>query len=174
MNSDLLFYISLVILLIGVVLILGALRRKRLLGLPSGRIIYSDPGVLGKLEKPLYDPALGLTGKPDYIIQRRGKLIPVEVKSAWAPEKPYDSHIMQLASYCLLLETGMQKRPPYGLLKYKNRTFAIRYTDELRQQVIDLVEEIQAQKEQGELERSHHNPNRCERCGYRFICNQRL
>ena len=174
MNSDLLFYISLVLLVISAVLILGALRRKRSLGLPSGRIIYSDPGIWGKLEKPLYDPALGLTGKPDYVVERRGRFIPVEVKSAWAPEKPYDSHIMQLASYCLLLEKGMQKRPPYGLLKYKNRTFAIRYTDELRQRVIELVEEIQMQKEQGELERSHHNPNRCERCGYRFTCDQRL
>ncbi len=174
MNTNLTLYLGIILFILALVFFVNARRRRDKLGLPSGRIIYSDPGVLGKLEKPLYDADLGLTGKPDYIVERRGKLIPVEVKSGWAPEKPYDSHIMQLASYCLLLERSLDKRPPYGLLKYKNRTFSIRYTEELEERTIDLVAEIRAQKEGGELDRSHPFPNRCERCGYRFICNQRL
>lgn len=173
MNSPYLL-ISLGLLIVAVIFLSRSARRRRELGLPSGKIVYSDPGVLGRVEKPLYDAELSLTGKPDYVIEKRNRLIPVEVKSGWAPEKPYDSHIMQLASYCLLLEKSQHKRPPYGLLKYRNRTFAIRYTDELRERTIALVEEIRAQKERGELDRSHHNPNRCERCGFRFLCNQRL
>jgi len=174
MSDPLLFLIGFIILVIAILVLISAAYKKKSLGLPSGAIIYSDPGVLGKVEKPLYDTELGLTGKPDYVVEKRGRLIPVEIKSGWAPEKPYDSHIMQLASYCLLLERSYKKRPPYGLLKYKNRTFAIRYTDELRQNIVDLVEEIRSQKEYGEPDRSHQNQNRCERCGFRFDCDQRL
>ena len=147
MSDPLLFLIGFIILVIAILVLISAAHKKKSLGLPSGAIIYSDPVVLGKVEKPLYDTELGLTGKPDYVVEKRGRLIPVEIKSGWAPEKPYDSHIMQLASYCLLLERNYKKRPPYGLLKYKNRTFAIRYTDELRQNIVYLVEEIRSQKE---------------------------
>jgi len=174
MFSSFYFIIALVLLFIAVLVLVSTALKKRSLGLPAGTIIYSDPGVLGKVEKPLYDAKLGLTGKPDYVVERRGRLVPVEVKSGWAPEEPYDSHIMQLASYCYLLEHTYKKRPPYGLLKYKNRTFSIHYTDELHQNVIDLVEEIRSQKEFGEPDRSHENPGRCERCGFRFDCDQRL
>ena len=38
----------------------------------------------------------------------------------------------------------------------------------------ELVEEIRSQKEYGEPDRSHENPSRCERCGFRFDCDQRL
>ncbi|HOJ01406.1 MAG TPA: CRISPR-associated protein Cas4 [Anaerolineaceae bacterium] len=174
MSNTLLISIASAVLVIAILILVSSANRRKSLGLPSGTIVYSDPGILGKVDKPLYDAELGLTGKPDYVVERRGRLIPVEVKSGWAPEKPYDSHIMQLASYCWLLERNFRKRPPYGILKYKNRTFAIRYTDELRQNVIDLVDEIRSQKEYGEPDRSHENPNRCERCGFRFDCDQRL
>lgn len=174
MSNTLLISIASAVLVIAILILVSSANRRKSLGLPAGTIVYSDPGILGKVDKPLYDAELGLTGKPDYVVERRGRLIPVEVKSGWAPEKPYDSHIMQLASYCWLLERNFRKRPPYGILKYKNRTFAIRYTDELRQNVIDLVDEIRSQKEYGEPDRSHENPNRCERCGFRFDCDQRL
>lgn len=174
MSQQSLLLFSLLFFIIAAIFLVSATRKRKNIGLPAGKIIYSDPGILGKVEKPLYDSELGLTGKPDYVMERRGKLIPVEVKSGWAPEKPYDSHILQLVSYCFLLESSQQKRPPYGLLKYKNRTFAIRYTDELRDKMINLVEEIRSQKDQGELDRSHRNPNRCERCGFRHKCDQRL
>ena len=39
----------------------------------------------GKLERPLYDQALDLTGKPDYLVQQNGQIIPVEVKSGRRP-----------------------------------------------------------------------------------------
>ncbi|MRR31610.1 hypothetical protein EG834_15065, partial [bacterium] len=39
---------------------------QRASGLPRGRVVYADPGLWGRPEKPLFDSALGLTGKPDY------------------------------------------------------------------------------------------------------------
>src|SRR3972149_6466396 len=61
-------------LLLAFLLILGALlllwaaaRQRRSAGLPGGRIIYTDTNRWDRLEKPLYDPALEITGKPDYL-----------------------------------------------------------------------------------------------------------
>ena len=42
-----------------------------------------------------------------------------------------NSHIYQLASYCLLVEKTYGKRPPYGIIHYKDQDFAIDYTQEL-------------------------------------------
>jgi len=101
---------------------------SRRTGIPEGRIIYSDHGRWTRNKKPLYDAGLGLTGKPDYLIRVGDHLIPAEVKSSFAPRSPYDSHLLQLAAYCFLVESSFGIRPPYGLLRYRNRTFKIKYT----------------------------------------------
>jgi len=66
------------------------------------------------------------------------------------------------------------KRPPYGLLHYRNRTFAIDFTPELETSLLELLAEIRQQDKQGEADRSHEEPMRCARCGYRANCTQRL
>ena len=69
---------------------------------------------------------LGLVGKPDYLVESAGQLIPVEVKSTRNSNAPYDAHIFQLAAYCLLVQRQLGKRPPYGILHYANRTYRYR------------------------------------------------
>lgn len=149
-------------------------RQRKATGLPSGRVIYSDTDRWGKVEKPLYDPVSGLTGKPDYLVEEDGLLIPVEVKSGRAPSLPHDSHVFQLAAYCLLVERTQGKRPPYGILRYRDRTFSIDYTPELQRELENLLTAIHAQDRKGEANRSHNEPARCARCGYRNICDQRI
>jgi len=61
-------------------------RQRKAAGLPGGRVIYTDTHGWGEVEKPLFYQALGLTGKPDYLIQQHGQIIPVEVKSGRAPD----------------------------------------------------------------------------------------
>jgi CRISPR-associated exonuclease Cas4 len=124
-------YIALALLLLAIFFFWQSNRQRRAAGLPGGRVIYTDTRGWGKLEKPLFYQALGLTGKPDYLIQQNGQIIPVEVKSGRAPQAPYDSHIYQLASYCLLVEKTYGKRPPYGIIHYNDRDFAVDYTQEL-------------------------------------------
>jgi len=155
-------------------LLLLSLILRRRTGLPEGRIVYADPGMWGKVEKPLYDSALGLTGKPDYLVKNHNQVIPVEVKSMWAPREPYDSHRLQLGAYCLLVERSLGQRPPYGLLRYRNRTFRIPYTTSFEDEVIGILEDIRDHKDMEEVRRSHEHPNRCARCGYRNRCDQRL
>lgn len=143
-------------------------------GLPGGRIIYTDTRGWGKVEKPLFYPALELTGKPDYLVEKNGQIIPVEVKSGRAPQAPYDSHIYQLAAYCLLVEKTYGKRPPYGIIHYENRDFSIDYTRELETALIELIADMREDDVRSSVARSHEQPSRCKRCGYRDVCEQRL
>jgi CRISPR-associated exonuclease Cas4 len=143
-------------------------------GLPLGRIVYSDPQLLGKVEKPFFDADFMLTGKPDYLVEQNGDLIPVEVKSGFGPLEPYASHVFQLLAYCLLVESNTGKRPPYGILKYRNRTFAIDYTEAQEQALLELLEDMRLDERNAENRRSHQESLRCGRCGFRSICDQRL
>jgi CRISPR-associated exonuclease Cas4 len=174
MPKYLVLLISFLVIFLAISLIWFSRRKWEQVGLPSGRLIYADPGLWGKPEKPFYDPGLGLTGKPDYVVDQKGYLLPVEVKSLWAPSTPYDSHILQLGAYSLLIERSTGKRPPYGILKYRNRSFAIDFTHSLENSVIETVEAIRRQKNRSQTFRSHEEARRCAHCGFRNNCDQRL
>lgn len=163
-----------VLITIALVLLWQSRRHQKSTGIPAGRIIYTDTRGWGRVEEPLYDPGLGLTGRPDYLVQQKDQLIPVEVKSSRISAAPYDAHIFQLAAYCLLVERVLGKRPPYGILNYPNRTFAIDFTPQLEAALLDLLEEMRLQDRRKEVHRSHDTPARCLACGYRSLCDQAL
>ena len=166
--------LALFIFVLALVLLWQASRSQRAIGLPAGRVIYADTRNWGAVEQPLYDAELGLVGKPDYLVETGGQVIPVEVKSSPVTTAPYDAHVFQLAAYCLLVQRHYGKRPAYGILHYPNRTFAIDYTAQLESQLLKLLEEMHAQERRKEVSRSHESAARCSRCGFRTICDQRL
>ena len=167
-------YLILFLFFIALIIFWQSGRQRHEAGLPGGRVIYTDTGGWGKVERPLYYQALKLTGKPDYLVRQNGIVIPVEVKSGRAPESPYDSHIFQLASYCLLVEKTYGKRPPYGIIHYNDRDFAIDYTPELEYALMDLLADMRRDEIKEDVARSHEQPPRCARCGYRNLCDQSL
>ena len=173
-------YIILFCILLGLVLLWQSTRQRRAAGLPGGQVVYADTSHWAPVEKPLYAPNLGLTGKPDYLVQQGEYLIPVEVKSTSSPyQDPFDAHIYQLAAYCLLVAHVYKRRPPHGILHYTppsgpSRTFAIPFTPELEADVLSLITEIQGQSLHAEISRSHTSPARCAHCGYHSICDQAL
>jgi CRISPR-associated exonuclease Cas4 len=167
-------YIIIFLFVIAIIFFWQSDRQRKAAGLPGGRVIYADTRGWGKVEKPLYYAALGLTGKPDYLIEQNGQIIPVEVKSGRAPEAPYDSHIFQLASYCLLVEKTYHKRPPYGIIHYENRDFAVDYTRDLEAALMNLLADMQQDDVKRQVPRSHEQPSRCARCGFRNVCDQSL
>jgi CRISPR-associated exonuclease Cas4 len=167
-------YLALGLLLVAIVFFWISGRQRKAAGLPGGRVIYTDTRGWGKLEQPLFHAGLGLTGKPDYLVQHNGQIMPVEVKSGRAPEAPYDSHIFQLASYCLLVEKTYGKRPPYGIIHYSDRDFAVDYTEELESKLLDLLVEMKQDNHKTDVPRSHEQAARCARCGYRKVCDQKL
>jgi CRISPR-associated exonuclease Cas4 len=167
-------YIIFLLFMLALLFLWQSDRQRKAAGLPGGRVIYTDTRNWGKLEKPLFHAALDLTGKPDYLIEKDGRIIPVEVKSGRAPEAPYDSHIFQLASYCLLVEKTYGKRPPYGIIHYENRDFAVDYTRDLESALMELLADIKADDVKRDVPRSHEQTSRCARCGFRSVCDQSL
>jgi CRISPR-associated exonuclease Cas4 len=167
-------YLSIILLLVALILFVVAARQKRQAGIPSGRIIYSDTNRWGKVEKTLFDPILRLTGRPDYLVEQGRQVIPVEVKSRSSPQAPYDSHIYQLAAYCLVVQYEYGTRPNYGIIHYRNRTFAIDFTSTLEDSIKGTIREMQEKTNRSQLDRSHANPRSCQHCGYRSICDQSL
>ena len=171
----------------------AAARESRRVGLPTGDLIYGDthkpvgrlaPAEVGrdgrKQERPLVSHTLSLVGRPDYLIEVEDGVVPVEAKSTNCPPggRPYDSHVAQLAAYCLLVEEVLGSSVPYGVVKYRDREVRVEYTDELREHTLALVEEMkqdmQASAEGREVHRSHDDPRRCAGCSLRDVCTESL
>ena len=173
-----------ILLILVVAVLLGglwALRRatakRRKTGLPTGPVVYSDTGDWRAPQAPLYSATYGLTGKPDYLVQTADGLIPVEVKAGSSPVKPYSSHVLQLAAYCLLVEDTQGIPVPYGLIVYANRTFPVEFTRELRRTLLGTLRAMRADMENmgdGAVSRSHADCARCRHCGLRQDCGQSL
>jgi|Deesub1362A_J573_1020465.scaffolds.fasta_scaffold02154_11 CRISPR-associated exonuclease Cas4 len=164
---------SLALGLLGLWLLWSARRRQRGMGFPPGRWIQIDGRWLQRQEQALFDPSLGLTGRPDYLIRRGGRIIPVEAKSRRAPAQPYPSHLLQLAAYCRLVEVVYGARPPYGILKYADRSLALPYDAALENLLVETLRAMQRAAGQ-ELHRSHQEARRCRHCPYRDPCEERL
>lgn len=144
-------------------------------GLPAGNVIYADTGSWFPTDKPLYAASLRLAGKPDYLVQQAdGGIVPVEVKSGRAPAAPHEGHVLQLAAYCLLVAENYGQRPSYGIIQYQDRAFAVDFTSDLEEDLLDLLAEMHAARFEPELDRDHNDWGRCRRCGVRSYCDQRL
>ncbi len=172
-QSDLVFVAIIVLLAMGIAALIISRRTQRATGLPEGRLIYSDTTAWHKVNRAYFDSEWGLAGKPDYVIDVRGVQIPVEVKSSQA-KHPYDSHILQLAAYCRLIQVNSGVRPPMGLIKYQDRVFEIAYSEFLEKRLEALISEVRSHDGASDLTRSHNSPARCAGCGYRSQCDQSL
>ena len=131
--------------------------------------LVSDPGI-----KPvtLYSQKYGIAGKPDEIRNISGELIPAEHKSTVWKGRVYPSHIMQLAAYCLLIEENTGRRPPYGIIRYKNHEEQVPYTKELRSSLLTRIKQIrQESPEEKDLPPVCENTRRCAHCGYARYCH---
>jgi CRISPR-associated exonuclease Cas4 len=171
---DPVMYLPIAFIIFAVVVFYLAARLRRKAGIPAGRIVYVDASQWNKVEKPLYDRELRLTGKPDYLVQQGKQVIPIEVKSGHAPPQAHEWHISQLAAYCILVEREYGTRPAHGFLHYADRTLEIDFTPLLETSTLAIIQEMQKRTSQIQIDRSHHDQNRCIYCGYRSICDQAL
>ena len=168
------YLLPLLLVLLALALFWLAARQRRQLGLPSGALRYRDMESGDRLREALYDPVLDLAGRPDYLVEQNGELIPVEVKSGRTPKSPYESHVHQLAAYCILVESEYGRRPSHGLIRYPEGQFRVEFSSQLEARTRALVAEMQAALERLDLDRSHNHAARCLACGYREICEQSL
>lgn len=169
-----LLILSFLLLVAGGLITWLAGRVRRRVGLPEGRVISADMGRWRRPERPLFSGRYALTGRPDYLVSSGKDLIPVEVKSGRAPGQPYPSHLLQLGAYCLLVAETTGRRPPYGIIRYADRTFQVPYTRQLEEEVLATLDSLRSALRTGEAPRDHDNPRRCAACGFRKDCDQAL
>jgi CRISPR-associated exonuclease Cas4 len=169
-----LLLVALVLGGLGIWLLVRAGTARQEAGLPVGRVIYVDTGAWDRCERSLFSNRYRLTGRPDYLVQTRQGVVPVEVKSSAAPEQPYLAHVLQLAAYCLLVEEQEGRAPSHGILKYRDRAFAVDYTPALRARLLAALDAMRRDLRARSIERSHDEPARCLGCGYRERCDRRL
>ena len=163
------------LLLLAAWLLARAQSLKRAGGLPPGKIVYED--VSQRAREPLRAARYGLRGKPDYLLQTEDdELIPVEVKASDAPPtgKPYDSHVLQLAAYFLLVEETFDEPAPYGLIRYRNRSLRVLNAPPLRARLLNTLRRMRAQLASGAARRNHTQASRCARCSVAHACDERL
>lgn len=161
----------------GLILLLVGLGVWLQTGLPGSRIVTADVGPALPATKPMVSHRYGLTGKPDYLVQIAGGIAPVELKSGNVPRtgRPHHGNAMQLAAYCLLVEDTMQASAPYGIVKYRDGSIQVPFTNRVRRQLLSLLPQIRAAKnELSECHRSHRQGARCAKCGYRPVCSEAL
>lgn len=149
-------------------------RQRERLGLPKGRIVHADMGGWRACPRPLYSPRYRLAGRPDYLLETRRALVPVEVKPGRLAAQPYPSDVLQLGAYLLLVEEETGRRPPHGLLCYAHHKFEIPYTRALRERVIESLAEMQRLRLAPRVAPQHNEPQRCSRCGHREQCDEAL
>jgi CRISPR-associated exonuclease Cas4 len=170
--NDLLLLLPLALLLIGIVWYWRLHQRRTQLHMPAGLPIYHDtqkkPGTL------LYSHRYQVKGKPDFLYKQAEVIIPIEVKTGRTPKTPYFSHIMQLITYCVLVEETYGTRPSYGILRYPNQQFQIEFTPEREQALLRIVADMRGKRDAIVPHRSHNNAKACAACGYRERCEERL
>jgi len=178
-------YLAIIFLLLLVaswLLLRRAGTQQKQAGLPKGRVVYTDTGAWDRVEAPLFCMVSSsnrsrrhlLTGKPDYLVEQNGHLIPVEVKPNRSSSQPYDSDVLQLAAYCLLVEETYGQRPEHGLIRYQNQTFAVDYIPRLREMLLDTLDAMRRDAVARDVDRSHQQAGRCRACGFRADCAQSL
>ncbi len=167
-----LLVLSAALLAIALWLAVRSRRGQQRSGLPQGRLVYADTGRWTAVAQPYFSQRYRLVGKPDYLVEGEDGLTPVEVKQTAARPggRAYDSHVMQLAAYCLLVEEAYGRTPGYGLIRYSDATVRIDYTTALRSQLLALMDDLRASRGRGDVARSHRDAARCRACGVRHAC----
>lgn len=151
-----------------------AARNQQRSGLPEGKLVYADTGRWSEVAKPYFSQRYRLTGKPDYLVETDDGIVPVEVKRSAAPlgGRAYDSHVMQLAAYCLLVEEAHDESPPHGFIRYADATVQIDWTDELRDLLLATLDDMRDDLARRDVARSHEDAARCAACGVRHGCGR--
>jgi CRISPR-associated exonuclease Cas4 len=133
----------------------------------TGELVAIDAGRPATLRSERYR----LMGRPDALRRLAdGRLVPVELKSRATPVRgPTPSHVVQVRAYCLLVEETTGTSPPYGILRYSDGEFRVRWDAGARTELLALRAEVLRPYD------GHATPSRakCARCPWFGACDAR-
>jgi len=164
--------VTIIVALVVLAIILAwmSVRLRRRSGL-RGRIVASD-SVVSRPSRALRSARHGIVGKPDYLVEERGRIAPVELKPSRESDAPWLRDVVQLAAYCLLLEETEPRFAGYGYLRYAHRTFRIDFTERVRQELMRTIAQMRADLTATDVAPNHHDPRRCARCMLVRVCGR--
>ena len=113
-----------------------------------------------------------VVGRPDALRRLAdGREVPIEIKRRRTPRSgPLRSHRLQVAAYCLVIESATGRAPPYGVLRYSDGgEFRIPWDAPARSEVLGLLAAMR-RPYRGEATPS---PGRCAGCAWRRGCDAR-
>lgn len=140
-----------------------------------GDVVYADIPADGRGRTQLFvSEKYGLSGRPDYILEKDGEKIPVDIKTGRIPRGPLFSHILQVGAYCILMEDEFGKAPPYGLLKYGENVQEIDYNAELKGLVLEKLSMMKEALKTSNVHRNHNRVGKCRTCSKRKECPEKL
>lgn len=148
----------------------NAIRQKQKYRIPKGRITYSDLHSPGEI---LFSKRYRISGKPDYIVKKNNKFIPVEIKSG-EYNQPQKNHSLQLATYCHLVEEKYGTFVPYGIIVYKNSDFKIPFNPSLRFELESVIEKMRRELKKKKIVLNHNDQRKCRNCSMRTYCDNKL
>lgn len=155
-------------------LALRARAAERRVGLPRARRVAADLEGGRAPAETLVSHRHRLTGRPDLILERRGALIPVEIKPTRRAARPLPADRLQLTAYCLLLEESTGRAPTHGILCYADASWELPYNAPARDWVLAGLAAMDRAEAAGGAGRSHEEPGRCRSCGLAAVCDERL
>jgi CRISPR-associated exonuclease Cas4 len=126
-----------VLALLGLLLVVLALRGRQKRGLGSGETVALD-------DVTLFSERLQLVGRPDRIVRQGETLIPEEWKSS---KRVNHGHRLQLGAYFLLIEEAYGVRPPFGVVVLSDGSrVEVKNTEKLRSEVLVVAENIRVHR----------------------------
>jgi len=136
-------------------------------------LTYSDDS--GASAALLSDEKIGVRGRPDQIVRIDNQFIPVEQKTGKVPNRPHDSHRMQLLAYLHLVAKTTDTDPEYGILRYGGEAlFTVQWDAAAKNDLANSIKEIQRLMVEGGAQRNHERKGKCTNCSRRSKCPQSL
>ena len=117
----------------------------------------------------------GISGRPDFVLLVGEEHIPVELKTGRVPRGPLFSHIMQVATYCILIEEEFGVPPSHGIIRYGLIENEVEYDQGLKDLVLKKADEMRNfLKAGGGVHRNHKKLGKCRNCSRRNVCPEKL
>ncbi len=156
--------VALALAVLGLLLVVLAVRGRWKRGLGSGETVALD-------DVTLFSERLMLVGRPDRIVRQGELFIPEEWKSS---KRVNQGHKLQLGTYFILIEEEYGVRPPFGVVVLGDGSrVEVKNTEELRSKVWGIAERIRGHRRKMREEIPVRQPAwKCRACGQRANCSQ--
>ena len=163
---------ALVLLLIVVLAVYALLGRwsrseRAQVGLSSGTIETTDDSA--ERAPTLRSRRYGLVGRPDQLIRVGNALVPVEQKPT--ARRLHQSHILQVAAQCLLVQEVYRIRPPYGIVVLAGGSqHQVEFSPALELRLLDTMARMRAILDATVPPEPFWAERRCRACAFRHTC----